>query len=136
MGVDQISEWVTASNLQEAVGLPTNQLNDAVSLLEVNGYAETVRTMGMAPYSFREVAATALGRVEHLRSQLPADAVPERGERAGVAIRRNPVPVGSPYGFEEEDWEYVEDERERIDVLKVVLGHQFESEPRSSPGTS
>jgi hypothetical protein len=41
---------------------------------------------------------------------------------------RQPQPVGSPYGFTEEDWEFLEIERRRTDRVKIVLGLQYESE--------
>lgn len=36
--------------------------------------------------------------------------------------------AGSPFGFTEQDWEYVRSQRQRTDELKVVLGYQFHSE--------
>jgi hypothetical protein len=50
-----------------------------------------------------------------------------------ASLRRYPIPVGSPYGFTEEDWEYVESERERTDQLKVVVGFQFNSKHFERP---
>ena len=44
--VDQVSEWVTGPQLQEILDLTPLRINDAVSLLETNGYVETVRAMG------------------------------------------------------------------------------------------
>ncbi|UCF06067.1 MAG: hypothetical protein JSV33_03280 [bacterium] len=41
---------------------------------------------------------------------------------------RPPAPVGSPYGFTDEDWEFVAERKARSDRLFSVLGHQFESE--------
>jgi hypothetical protein len=124
--IDQISGAMTGPELAQSLGLPAERINDAVSLLEINGYVERLRTFGTAPFDFREVEATPLGRLEHQRSNLNIDDT-SRDESPGRALPRYPVPVGSPYGFEAEDWEYVESQRAARDVLKVVLGHQFES---------
>jgi hypothetical protein len=37
------------------------------------------------------------------------------------------VPIGSPFGFTDIDWEHVSTERGKPDQLRVVLGYQFES---------
>jgi hypothetical protein len=124
--VDQVSEELNGRLLQEKLGLPPVRINDAVALLELNGYVDVEQFLGTAPFEFGFVAATPLGRLEHQRAALAVDA-PERAS-ASAALPRHPVPIGSPYGFQEEDWEYVERERERRDVVKVVFGYQFESQ--------
>lgn len=45
-----------------------------------------------------------------------------------------PTPVGSPFGFTELDWEFIELERRPPNRLKVVFGHQFESETYDGKG--
>jgi hypothetical protein len=40
--------------------------------------------------------------------------------------------VGSPFGFTELDWEFVQGQRAKIRVLRVVLGYQFRSEAYDS----
>jgi hypothetical protein len=37
------------------------------------------------------------------------------------------TPVGSPYGFTDEDWETVSEKKSRGSTLSVVFGYQFES---------
>jgi hypothetical protein len=122
-GVDQISEEVTGAQLQDALELSPERINDAIALLEINGYAEVEKFLGTAPFDFGMALATPLGRLEHQRAALPTEA----GTAETGGLPRLAVPIGSPYGFQEEDWEYVESERGRVDVLKVVLGYQFES---------
>ncbi len=46
---------------------------------------------------------------------------------SSTATIRPSSPVGSPYGFEDEDWEIVADRKERKDQLRVVFGFQFAS---------
>lgn len=134
LGVDQISEWSTGPELAEELDLSPARVNDAVSFLEINGYAETINTFGTLPFTFREVRSTPLGRLEYQRSTLAPKLEAARadeqvaGAQAVLApLPRHPTPVGSPYGFTEEDWEYVESERGRTDLLRVVVGLQFES---------
>lgn len=121
-GGDQVSEEVTGAQLQEALTLAPERINDAIALLEINGYAEVEKFLGTAPFDFGVALATPLGRLEYQRAALAT------GPSEASAVPRLAVPVGSPYGFEEEDWEHVESERGRIDVLKVVCGYQFESQ--------
>jgi hypothetical protein len=39
-----------------------------------------------------------------------------------------PAPIGSPYGFLDEDWEAVSEKKHQSQVLYTVFGHQFSSE--------
>ena len=41
---------------------------------------------------------------------------------------RPPSPVGSPFGFTDEDWETVAERKSNPQRLFTVLGHQFESD--------
>jgi hypothetical protein len=36
--------------------------------------------------------------------------------------------IGSPFGFTDQDWDYVQAELSRLDRLKVVMGYQFQSD--------
>ncbi len=131
VGIGQITKWLSGQEISDETGLEPPRINDAVSLLEFNGFAETMRTMGTAPFEFSEVWATALGKREAqratLRQKLSPEDAPTDDAPDMAALSRFPAPVGSPYGFTEEDWEYVESERARISVLKVVVGYQFNS---------
>ena len=49
-------------------------------------------------------------------------------EASGGSVPLPPVPIGSPYGFHDEDWETVATRKADAGVLNVVLGLQFESE--------
>ncbi|MBC7173361.1 MAG: nucleotide-binding protein [Polyangiaceae bacterium] len=44
------------------------EINDAVEILERNGYVSVHRTLGTAPYSFRGVELTSMGRLEYENS--------------------------------------------------------------------
>ena len=38
-----------------------------------------------------------------------------------------PAPIGSPYGFSDEDWEHIAQLKSKTAELRVVLGYQFNS---------
>ena len=117
-------QFVAAEDVDKATGLSVGELNDAVKILEDNGYVDVIRTMGTAPYDFRHVTITAAGRYQLERAIKEAE---QESSDGGPAVRRTPVPVGSPYGFTEEDWEYI-DLESNSDKVIVTFGHQFESE--------
>jgi hypothetical protein len=134
LDVDQITEWLTGPDIAEELGLPPPRVNDAVSFLEIYGYAETIKAFGTSPFAFLQVRSTPLGRLEYQRSALAPKLEAVRADEPLATVQavlaplaRSPTPVGSPYGFTEEDWEYVESERDRPDLLKVVVGLQFNS---------
>lgn len=111
---------LTGEHLVEATGIPAERLNDAVVLLEDNGYAKARRYLGTAPFNFYSVAITPQGRLE---TEL-AETRSLEGE--SVAVRQSPYPVGSPYGFKDEDWELIRLEQYSPKLI-VAFGHQFES---------
>jgi hypothetical protein len=130
--VSRHGEDVEAASLAEALHLEPQDVNDAVSILVDNGYVEWIQWLGTHPYAFGTVSSTPRGKFEHerlaaLRETTPAN--PANGAAATVAavVARAPAPVGSPYGFQDEDWEIVSERKEAQDILYVVLGHQFAS---------
>lgn len=119
--------FLSGSELQGETGLAPPRVNDSVALLETNGYVNVVRTFGNQPFDFREVGLTPLGRYEYQR--LFATSVDQpRTEAGGSELVKYPVPVGSPFGFTDIDWEYISSEHRKQGRLKVVLGYQFSSE--------
>jgi hypothetical protein len=115
------------ATLTDALDLDPRRVNDAVALLEQSGLATTYRAMGAAPYDFLGVGATSLGRFQ--RQKMAAEQENAEGAAHNEGrVARLPVPIGSPFGFTELDWEFVTAERHRTDELKVVMGYQFESE--------
>jgi hypothetical protein len=114
------------AEIQSRTGLPPRRINDAVGLLKTNGYADGYDYLGTAPFDFGEVYITPLGRFEYQRLVAEAAAAPTDSPARG--IDRLPVPIGSPFGFTDLDWEFVQTERLKTGELKVVLGYQFKSE--------
>lgn len=115
---------IPGPKLQELTELTPAEINDAVTILEESGYVELLRFLGTAPFIFGRVILLPKGRYEYerMKEQKPAQQVAE------AKIYHPPVPVGSPYGFEEEDWEEIVAEMKGIpDQLNVVFGFQFKS---------
>jgi hypothetical protein len=114
--------------IQDGTGLPPERINDAVALLEMNGYAEVMKWMGTVPFEFGQIDITPLGRFELQSLDEPENGEPAEAQAQPASVARSPIPRGSPYGFEAQDWEFVETELSRRGLLKVVLGHPWESE--------
>ena len=118
-----VGEYMSNADLQEATDLPADDLNEIVELLVDRGDVEWLRAMGTAPYVFGHARSTARGRFE-LRQH--TDDV--RQHRDTALPPPPPVnPVGSPYGFTDQDWEWVNARKGDPERLLVVLGLQFES---------
>jgi len=100
------------------------EINDAVTILVEAGLTNWLRTFGTAPFDFGRVGITPRGRYEFERKS--REEHDRRGP--GPTVPRPPVPVGSPFGFTEQDWETVVKRKARVDILYVVLGYQFKSE--------
>ena len=116
-------------DIAEKVQLDAERINDAVNVLEENGHVEVERYLGTAPYDFGYVELTARGRVEaeHLAMQQAGADAPTLG--ATVAPMATSItPVGSPFGFTDEDWEAVALDRNAKDALIVVFGYQWKSD--------
>jgi hypothetical protein len=123
-GVDQVDEYFGGQDIEDATLLPSDRINDAVALLRQNGFIEGFDTFGVHPFDFGTIHATAFGRFELQRLATATEKTPQPGT---PTLDRLPVPIGSPFGFTDIDWEHVSTERGKTDQLSVVLGYQFES---------
>jgi hypothetical protein len=124
------NEHYDGSAVQGGTELEPSQINDAVAILVENGYAEWLRFLGTAPFKFGNVWITPRGRFEYERAQAAnqPQAAPAEQVAAIPRIVPPPTPIGSPYGFQDEDWELVSERKGSVDRLNVVLGYQFTSE--------
>jgi len=118
------AEEVPGEELTAMTGLSPEEINDAVAILVDAGFVEWLQGMGTTPYLFSVVWITPRGRYEYERSMRQ----PPPGPREDAQMFRPPSPVGSPYGFTDEDWEMVSARKGTANILCVVLGHQWESE--------
>jgi len=124
--------YVSGAQLSGKTGLEPGRVNDAMSILVDSGLAEWLQVMGTAPYDFGEATITARGRYELQRATeaaktTKAPSASEAAAAVATAAIHPPSPVGSPYGFTDEDWEIVAERKGRHDQLRVVLGYQFTS---------
>jgi len=118
--------YLNGQRLSERTSLTPQEINDAVTLLEQYGFVERLQTLGSAPYMFFVVQITSRGRYEFEQMQRVKDK--KRSTEALSATKPLiPVtPVGSPYGFTDEDWEAVTLARKSNELL-IVFGYQFKS---------
>lgn len=131
--VEHHGEDVEPRVLAASLAISPEDLNDAVTILEENGFVDWVRWLGTHPFEFGSVSSTPRGKYEYERLRTVQDAQGAASlsgsatTLASGAIRRPPTPIGSPYGFHEEDWEIVADRHADQGVLYVVLGHEWNS---------
>jgi hypothetical protein len=134
-------DYVDRNVIAEKSGLPPDRVNDAMALLVDVGRAEWIQTFGTAPFDFNSAMITSRGRYEWQRleavreglrlasTQPTASTAPTftSTEPVTMEIVRSPSPVGSPFGFTDEDWEAVSECKSDTQRLFTVLGHQFKS---------
>jgi hypothetical protein len=119
-----VDSELSGPDLAQITGYAPNEINDAVSVLREAGFVEWLQTLGTGPYDFNVVWITPRGRYEFERT-INQTVVQQTQE---VRVNRPPSPVGSPFGFTDNDWEIVADRKSRNDTLYVVLGYKFDSE--------
>lgn len=127
-----VPDEIDGPTLQQITGLSVNDINDAFWLLKNSGYVDSVQYLETRDYNFTNVWITALGRYEAERvSGVLADPlnVSTASPSSPIAnISVPPVPVGSPYGFTDEDWEFIAQQKSNDAQLTVVMGYQFASQ--------
>jgi hypothetical protein len=125
--------------ISKITSIPPNDVNDAVVLLHNSGYVDWVQYLETVDYDFAEVWITPVGRYEAERVSgifeeplaLATGHNPNRtAERSEITLP--PTPIGSPYGFNDTDWEYIAQQKARSDQLVVVMGYQFVSQNYNS----
>jgi hypothetical protein len=109
--------------IAQQTNLDPDEINDAIEILESNGVVDLRKYLGTAPFRFGHAAITSHGRFAVERAQ--TEQVEQQPKTVEPRITRTLEPVGSPYGFLDEDWEYITEGREDSKKLKVVLGYQF-----------
>ena len=113
---------INGHRIHELTKLEPDQINDAVAILRDNGYVEWQQFMGTAPFEFGYVEITPRGKAEYER-------IMEQSKKTNTVSAINPAatPVGSPYGFQDSDWELVAERKAEQSKLFVVVGYQFAS---------
>jgi DNA-binding MarR family transcriptional regulator len=115
---------IDGKRVQELSGLSPQEINDAVSILIDAGYIEWLQYLGTAPFDFGNVRITPRGKLEYEQAK---EEYARGSNNMKTMIHEPMTPVGSPYGFTDEDWETVSEKKSRGSTLSVVFGYQFES---------
>jgi hypothetical protein len=122
---------IDGKRIQELTGLTPQEINDAVSILIDTAYVEWLQELGTNPFDFSYAWITPRGKLEYERAKKQD----EQSSSITKSIIHGPItPVGSPYGFKDEDWETVLDKKSKPNILYVVFGYQFESEMYDTAG--
>jgi len=117
--------YFTGIELAKQTNLQPNEINNAIDLLADHRLVEVLEAYGMAPYHFQFVTITSRGLYELER--IDKEAATESKEEEKRLSVPPPIPIGSPYGFTEADWEIVTERKSKRDELRVIFGCQFES---------
>lgn len=123
---------VEGPSLSSMTGLDANQINDAVELLVRTGDAIIMKALGTHPFTFQFVQLTPRGRLtaeeivsdDHLEEEPSSDTDVAESVLELITI----APVGSPFGFTDTDWEYVQRDKKLSQVLIVSLGMQWNTD--------
>jgi len=136
-----VERWVNPENIHEVTHLKPTQINDAVKLLHDSGLVEWLRALATKPYNFAFIKITPQGKYEVERRKVSKESkerlrmtlnkFPDFFEIISEELERvrskPPLPIGSPYGFTDFDWEIVSRRKSDKSTLYVVLGCKFKS---------
>lgn len=123
-------------DLEQFVNLSPNELNDAIDYLEDRGLIDRNNFLGTAPYKFGFATLNSKGRYLYHEIVSEKDSGAEDDakksstltEFAIDVISKQPLAAGSPFGFTDLDWEFVQQESNKENIIKVVFGYQFKSD--------
>lgn len=124
-GLEQYSkEWFEAN-----AEMVPQDVNDAMDYLSSLGAVRLIKTFGTAPFAFSTALFQSRGRYiyHQIKEREGQEEVRLTRDNNGRLPPRPVNPVGSPYGFTDQDWEEVALRKEDDQALFAVLGMQFES---------
>lgn len=108
--------------LKQESKLSPKDINDAVQYLDDMGFIDRLNALGTAPFMFAMVKLNSRGRYAY-HELTKKESTPSETE---ITLRlpqfRTAIPAGSPYGFVEQDWEYVTIHKADRNKLYVVFG--------------
>lgn len=134
-------QYVEGPTIEELTKLNSGDINDAVEMLSQNGMLDVQHLMGTDPFEFGLVMLTARGRAaaKDLLNQIAAQKTAKAKNIISEFNKKNSkpqqatnptldlFPTGSPFGFTPDDWVQVRVDKDNIDRLIVVFGHQWKS---------
>jgi len=150
--VDKDIKRIGGKGLEEETGFDTRDVNDAVEYLEDLDAVDVLRGMGTSPYKFVSIAVKSRGRYlyHEIFSEAKGTIINEneikpskvstksngfnfeetkQSDLNNKSLPKRPYnPVGSPYGFTNDNWEEVTRRQRDKNQLYVVFGLQYESE--------
>ncbi len=120
--------------INEMTGIKPSDINDAVEFLDDRTLIKTLKALGTKPYRFALIKANSRGRYVYYETKKQIEES-DRSSEESVSKKMSenvsatsPLPAGSPFGFTDQDWEYVQTNRRGKNILYVVMGMQFESQ--------
>jgi hypothetical protein len=111
-------------------GLSPLEINNAIDFLDDRDLINRQNYLGTVPYNFGHVYLNSRGN--YLYHELQEDHKDDEEESDSNIVAQQPLAAGSPYGFTDIDWKYVQTELSKNSILKIVFGHQFKSEHYNS----
>lgn len=113
----------------EAVARLTNltpqRINTAAHFLKDQGLLKMNTSLGTHPYNFLGISLTPQGLNLYQKQSENGSTVSTEPTQTNTN-RINPI--GSPYGFTDRDWEFIERKRTEYRTIRIAFGHQFQSE--------
>jgi len=116
----------SGDDFSENLQLTPTEINNTIDYLDEKGLIERYNWLGTSPYNFGGVFLNSRGNYIYHELQKTEDS--ENTNSTSNIVSNQPLAAGSPYGFTDIDWEYVQNELSNQNTLKVVFGYQFNSE--------
>jgi len=120
-------DQANGNQIKDLTGLNPEDINDAIEYLESIGAVDVEKFIGTTPYRFGIVMVNSRGRYLYHEVKREMSEV-KKDEEKKLLPKRPFNPVGSPYGFTDDDWEFVSLRKEDIATLNVGFGLQYKSE--------
>ncbi|MCW4025483.1 MAG: hypothetical protein NWF01_10700 [Candidatus Bathyarchaeota archaeon] len=122
--------YVTGNDIQLATGLEPFRINHAVAFLKDDHLIESIQSYDIPPFIFHSVKLTAKGNeeIERKRWQRILKPLEKKHEPYATNVSTIERPVGSPFGFTDNDWRAISVWKKRKNILYVVFGCKFASD--------
>ena len=135
----------TGEELQQALDIGPERLNPVIDQLSNTGLIKIYKYGGTFPYRFGQVKILSRGIYELERRKSYKKAISDlkpvnfdtqikvsdfktlMKSLLGLKELKPPTPVGSPYGFTDNDWELVSSRKSDLSTLHMVLGTKYVS---------
>jgi hypothetical protein len=124
--------YFDGNELAKWTKLSPDDINDAIDFLDDRSLIDKTNWLGTEPYNFGEIVLNSRGRYfyhEAMSKQTQPIASKQPLPPVLSMLQSIPLlPVGSPFGFTDIDWEYADRKKKQPNSLYVVMGFQFESQ--------